>query len=53
MGSGGHEESAGTKRAFVRVLVLLSAVAVAVLLTRCPLTGGPDQPVPPPRSVAP
>jgi hypothetical protein len=53
MESEGHEEPDGTKRAFVRALVLLSAVAVAVLLTRCPLTGSPDGAVPPPRPHAP
>jgi hypothetical protein len=53
MESRGHEPTAGQGRTFVRVVVLVSAIAIAVLLTRCPLTGGPDQPVPPPRSVGP
>lgn len=44
-----QETSAGRTRGIVRVLVLLTALAVAVLLTRCPLANSPDAPVPPPR----
>ena len=49
MESSGHEPAVGTKRTVVRVLVLASAIAIAILLTRCPLTGSPDGPVPAPR----
>lgn len=50
MGSNDRETSTGRTRTLVRVLVLLAAIGVAALLTRCPLTDGPDTPVPPPRS---
>jgi hypothetical protein len=48
MGSNDRETNAGRMRMLVRVLVLLAVIAVAVLLTRCPLTDGLDTPVPPP-----
>jgi hypothetical protein len=43
-----HDDPAGPNRTLVRVLVLLSALAVAAMLTRCPLAGTPDGPVPSP-----
>jgi hypothetical protein len=48
MGSSDRESNAGRTRTPIRVLVLLVVIAVAVLLTRCPLTDGFDAAVPPP-----
>jgi hypothetical protein len=53
MDSREHDDPAGPGRTLVRVLVLLSALAIAVLLTRCPLAGTPDGPVPSPPAQTP